>query len=164
MRSQGTRRRRPGYPLKRFSLKLVDSCRKRPPSSPYPLAVPLDRLLEPHLEPGPGPEAEMLLGSRRVEEASRLTVGLARIPDDLPFESGEARDQSDEVLDRDLDARPEIHRFIALVSLGREHDPFGGIGDIEEFASGLPGAPHRDGLVAGFDSVHAFLDQRRDDM
>src|SRR4029450_13798348 len=126
--------------------------------------VPLDRSLQAGLEARSRLESEVLFSAHSIEYSPRLPRGPARVPQDLPFESGEARDQFDQILDRDLHARSEIHRLIALVPLSREDDPLGRIGHVEKLASGFASAPHRDGILISFDRIHTLLDQRWNDM
>ena len=57
-------------------------------------------------EGGGGLEAEFALGTRDVQAAARLTVGLARIPYDLAAKAGKTRDQTDQVANGYLTAGP----------------------------------------------------------
>src|SRR5690349_1084800 len=78
------------------------------------LSVPRDRPLEAVTETGPRAEPD---GPRRmagVEASPRLPVRLGRIPHDAAFETGQSRDEFDEVLDRNLRGAPQVDRF-ALV-------------------------------------------------
>src|SRR3954454_19786727 len=96
------------------------------------LAIPGDRPAQAFLEVGACLEAEPLFGPRHVESSPRLTVRLARVPADLPAETGVVHDEMNEVLDADLPAATEIDRFPAVVLLRGEHDCLGRIVDVEE--------------------------------
>src|SRR6266481_1259292 len=128
------------------------------------LPVPFDGLFQSDLEAGARSELEVLFGARRIQASTRLPVGLAGVPDDLPFEARKTRDELDEIPDRDLGARSDINRLVPVVSLCREHDPLRGIPRVQELAGRLPGAPHGDRVIARFDRVDALLDQGWNDM
>src|SRR5205823_3869863 len=110
------------------------------------------------------PEAEVPLGTRRVEAAPRLPVGSIGIPDHLTLEAGFGRDGADELLDGDLTTGTEIDGLDPGEAGRGEHDPIGRVGDVEELPRGAPRAPNLDPVAASFDGVHALLDQRRDDV
>ena len=75
---------------------------------PARLEVPLDGPPQSLLEVGGGLEIEFALGARDIQAASRLTVGLARVPHDLAAKARQARNQADQVADCYLAAGPRL--------------------------------------------------------
>ena len=96
-----------------------------------------------------GLEAEALARARDVEAPARLAVRLAGVPDEAARRSRSARAISvGQVADRDLVAAAEVHRVARVVALGGEHDPLGGVLDVEELARRRAVAPQHDLGVA----------------
>ena len=107
-------------------------------------------------------EAELLARAVNVELASRLAVGLGRVPNDLAFESGELRDQRHQVADGDLAARAEVHRLGLVVALGGEDDRPRRVIDVEELARRGPGTPDGDRPRMRVARLNALADERGD--
>src|SRR5258705_321264 len=99
-------------------------------------AEPCGRRLEPVAERRMCTKAEELLGARDIELASRLTVRLRRVPDDLARVARELGDELRELADRDLLARAEIHRVCAVVVPRGEPDALGAVVDVEKLSRG----------------------------
>src|SRR5262245_58437135 len=119
------------------------------------LLVPFDRPSQAILKERLRPEAELALGAAYVQTPARLAVGLAGIPDDIALEAGQPGDRLDEVADRDLHAAAKVDRLVALVALGRQHDPRGGVLDIQELARRRAVAPDLDRRRAAVDRLDA---------
>src|SRR5262249_27003744 len=115
--------------------------RRSPRSCP---AVPLNGPAEARFEIGRRAEPELRRGALGVELPARLAVRLTGVPDDAPLESDLVRDPFDELPDRDLEARPQVHRQALVETLRRHHDPLRRIVNVEELAGGTPIAPHDD--------------------
>src|SRR5205085_1594875 len=79
-------------------------------------------------------KTETALRARRVQTAPRLSVWLTCVPLDLPLEPTQVRDHFDQIADGNFVARTQVYRFGSVVSFGRQHQGFGGIGSIEESA------------------------------
>src|SRR3954469_25585922 len=94
--------------------------------------VPVDRRTQSLVERRACREAERISGAAGVDTATRLTVRLRRVPPDLAVEADGLDDELDELFDRQLLIGAEVHRVRSLVTLGREHDAFPRVVDVEE--------------------------------
>ena len=124
--------------------------------------APVDRPPKPVLEWRSSLEPEQLARSAGVQRTSRLAVRLGGVPADLALEPGRLDDQLDELPDRDLPPGAEVDRLRAVVALGGEDDPFGGVIDVQELARRGAGAPDLDERIAVVPRVDALLDERRE--
>src|SRR5215218_9927759 len=97
-------------------------------------AEPGDRALEAFAQRRARLEAEQLPRAGRVERAARLAVRHRRVPDDLAREARQLGDQLGGISDRRLDAGPEVDRVAAVVALGGEREPLGGVVHVQELA------------------------------
>ena len=113
---------------------------------------------------GAGGETDGVAGAADIEAAAGLAVGFGGVPDDLAFEPAEAGDEFGQILDGDLAAAAEIHRFGRIVFFHREDESFGAVFDVEEFAADGAGAPGGDLCSAGESGLDAFADQGGDDV
>src|SRR5690348_194542 len=118
--------------------------------------IPRDRAPQTFLESRMRTEAEALLGSSRVEVASRLSVRLRRIPRNPAGEAHDARDHFGERLDRELAARSDVHRIAAVVAFAREQDRLGRVLDIQELPRRRSVSPHLDLPGATIDGIDAL--------
>ncbi len=124
----------------------------------------LDRARRPSSNDVAASNPNALARPTRVERAARLAVGLRGVPADLALEAGQADDQLDQLADRDLAPDAEVDRLGAVVALGGEDDPLGGVVDVQELARGRAGAPDLDVVGARVAGVDALLDQGGDDV
>src|SRR5512135_3352605 len=88
---------------------------------------PRHGLAQAFLEPDARLPAELAQGTRGVEHATRLAVGLRHVPDDVALEAAGPGHQRHEVADEDLEARAQVHRVALLVALGGGDDALGGV-------------------------------------
>ncbi len=76
--------------------------------SPYSLAQSRLRL-----------KPEQLFRLPGIQTSARLAIGFAGVPQKLALEAYLVGDQMCQVLNRDFFARPDVHRLVAIVMLGR---------------------------------------------
>src|SRR3954452_10052563 len=107
-------------------------------------AVPGDRPLETLPERRARLEAEELLRARGVEAPARLAIRHRLVPGDLAREARQLGDQPGELLDRDLLARADVDRLLAVVWLGGQRERSGRVVDVEELARRRAIAPEHD--------------------
>src|SRR5512141_1025168 len=98
------------------------------------LLVPRDRPAQAFLERRMRDEAELLLRPGGVEAAAGLAVGLREVADHLPPVAGHLAYHGDQIVDRHLVARADIHRFRLVVPLGGQYDRLGCVVHVKEFA------------------------------
>jgi len=87
----------------------------RRPAQPAPDTT--HRASQTCFEIGLSSKAKAILGSAGFQLTAWLSVGLARVPDDLSLEGCEPGNQVREVLDADFRSRPEVNRLTVEGSL-----------------------------------------------
>src|SRR6266516_831968 len=92
--------------------------------------VPFNRALQTLAKVDAGSKGEFLLSPACIELASRLTIGLARVPSHPAAKMSQLSDQAHEVADADFESRSEVDRIGLVITLGGKHDAFGGVLDI----------------------------------
>ena len=65
-------------------------------------------------------------------------------PNDVALESGQLRDQRDQIPDPDLLSPADIDRLNTVIALGRKHDSTRSIVNVKELAAGAAAAPDLD--------------------
>jgi hypothetical protein len=125
---------------------------------------PVDGSFEAFVESHLGLEAEEFFGTRDVEPAPGLTVGLGRIPSYLAFETGELDDFFDKVFNSYFETCADIDGFGAVIAFGGKKDTFRGVASVNELARCGARSPADDMVIARVDCIDAFLYKSRNDM
>src|SRR5512135_974383 len=133
------------------------------------LLVPRDRPAQAFLERRAGDEAELHLCPGGVEAAAGLAVGLREVADHPPPVAGHLAHHGDQIVDRHLASRTDVHRFRPVVPLRGQYDRLGGVVHVEELARyggalEVAAPPYNHLRRAGVAGVDELLDERRDDV
>src|SRR5262249_8721139 len=95
-------------------------------------------------------KAKQRFGPGHIQTTTRLAVGLRCIPNDATGKTNFIRDHSSQVADGNFLPGPQIYGVATVVTLGCQHDAFGGVFHVKEFPSRRAVTPKDNLFTADF--------------